>query len=150
MADIADDIDALVQRMIQLHEQDKGPFPYDDLRLIRRTVTSRKKLTRRLLDSVNPDLNLYFMEISGSCSWGNRAKSWPRERRQQIAPCLQLDFFGRFPKYEPLRRWISESQTPSLYRDLVLHDEMRLTLLAFLSLTSKADNDIAPAETAGD
>ena len=129
-----------MQTLVTLDEADCFAFPYDDIRHIYKTVTSRKKLTRRAIKKgFGPDLNTYQMAVSGPCRGCHFVLEWPAEKRQDWADWLNKDFFERWPEYLPVRRWISEANTPELFRDFVLHEEMRVNVLALIRLLDKLE-----------
>lgn len=80
------------------------------------------------------------MTASGCCSWGNKALDWPAEKRQRIANYLGKGFFERYPEYLAVRRWITDTNTPDLFRDFVLHEEMRVNVLALIRLLDELES----------
>ena len=133
-------LEEIVQTLMILDKADCFPFPYADIRHIYKTVTSRKKLTRRLIEKgFGPDLNTFQMSVSGACGGYHFVLEWPAEKRQQWADWLNKSFFERWPEYLSVRRWITEANTPELFRDFVLHEEMRVNMLALLRLLDKLE-----------
>ena len=124
-----------MQTLAELSEADCHSFPSDDIKYIYKTVTSRKKLTRRVIDNFfNGDWNTFASATSGYGSWGVKVLDWQVDHRRRICEYLSKSFFERYPKYLPVRPWITDTNTPELFRDLVLHEEMRVNMLALLRL----------------
>ena len=137
---IGNTLEEVLQTLAELDEANAHQFPSDDIRHIYKTVASRKKLTRRVIDNFfKGDLDTYFSAISGASSWGWKALEWPFEKRKRIANYLSQEFFERHPRYLPVRRWITEANTPELYRDFVLHEEMRVNVLALIRLLDQLE-----------
>ncbi len=127
--------------LAELDEADCYAFPYDDIRHIYKTVTSRKIVTRRAIaKGFIPDLDTFASAASGYSSWGEKSLIWPTEKRQRIADYLGKSFFERYPEYLPVQRWITDTNTPELFRDFVLHEEMRVNVLALLHLLNELES----------
>ena len=98
-------------------------------------------LTRRVIKNFFAgDWNTFAMASSGGCSWGRKALEWSPEKRKSFSDYLSKDFFERYPKYLPVLRWITEANTPELFRDFVLHEEMRVNVLALIRLLDKLES----------
>ena len=134
------DLDSLLRTTEALDEADCHPFAYDDIKHIAKTVTSRKKLTRRLIkNGFVPDLDSYQSTIAGCCSWGRKSLEWSVEKRRLFEKYLSKDFFELHPKYLPIRRWITQKNTPELFRDFVQYEEMRVNVLALIHLLDQLE-----------
>ena len=130
----------LALKLTAMHKAIAHPCPYDDIRHIYKTVTSRKKLTRRVMDKgFIADLDVYFSDTAGCSSWGKKALGWGSEKRKLFARLMSQEFFEKHPEYLPVRRWITEANTPELFRDFVLHEEMRVNVLALIRLLDKLE-----------
>ncbi len=130
----------MLERLDWLREAHGGPFPYEDIRHIYKTVTSRKKLTRRVMDKgFISDLDWFFFQVRGCGSWKRSALQWSSEDRQSRFNYLCKDFFDYFPIYLPVRRWITETNTPTLYRDFALCEEVRMTVMVLIRLLDKLE-----------
>jgi hypothetical protein len=101
------------------------PFPYSDCRKAAALVGLRP-------GDVIPDLDVYFSELAGYCSWDGRILKWPPQKIATVRKQISKPFFERHAQYRVLQRVISEAETPDLVRDLALHEEMRNTLIAVL------------------
>ncbi len=133
--------ETLIETLGRLGKKAHRPFPTADIRHIYKKVTSRKIQTRRAIDKgFSADLNTYDMEISGASSWGTKIFQWSPAERKKRAYWLGQPFFDRWPEYVLIRRWITEENTPDLYRDFVLHEEMRVNVLALIRLLDKVQN----------
>ncbi len=129
-----------MQTLMELSEADCHSFPYDDIRHIYKTVTSRKKLTRRIIDNFfKGDWNTFAFATSGYGSWGIKVLNWQVDHRRRIEDYLSKSFFERYPKYLPICRWITDTNTPELFRDFALHEEMRVNVLALLRLLDELE-----------
>ena len=121
-------LDRLLGDLDALQEQGfEGPFPYADCKkLIGRNNEAYEDLTA--------DLNTYFSEIIGSSTWGRRITKWPEERMYRVRRVLDKTFFERYPEYLPLEGMITKSDTPDLYKRLILSEQMRVIILDILTL----------------
>lgn len=134
-------LEDVLQILAELDKADCYAFPYDDIRHIYKTVTSRKIVTRRAIaKGFAADWNTFAMTASGCCSWGRKALNWPAEKRGRTTDYLSKSFFERYLEYLPVRRWITNTNTPELFRDFVLHEEMRVNVLALLRWLDRLEN----------
>ena len=81
---------------------------------------------------LKPDLDLYFSEIAGYCSWGRRIQKWPPSKMADVRRKLKLSFFERYPQYLCLANAITEAELPDLFRVVALHEDMRMSLAEIL------------------
>lgn len=134
-------LETILETLDCLQSEDVHPFPYADIRHIYKTVTSRKIKTRRAIDKgFIPDLDYYQSSIAGCSSWGKKALKWDADKRQEFTGLLGGEFFDRHPEYLLVRRWITEANTPDLYRNFVLYEEMRVNVLALIRLLDRLDS----------
>lgn len=132
-----DEIQEKLEILQSLYKTDLlNPFPYDDC---------RKLLAENAegFEDLIPCLDLYFSEIAGFCSWGNRSLSWTDEKIKEIQQRLRQPFFTKFRKFKALKPFINEENTPKLYSQLLIHELMRLTLLDILSELKVSQKDLA-------
>ncbi len=108
-------------------------FPYDDCRKL---VAGKINEFEDLI----PCLDIYFSDIAGLCSWGERSLNWTDEYIDEFSPSLQKSFFQKFPVFAPLEASITEKNTPKLFDQFLIYDLMRLTLLDILPDIKKAKN----------
>ncbi len=135
------DFEEIFETLAWLVEADDRPFPYADIGHISRTVTSRKIQTRRAIKKgFGPDLSTYNYAIYSPARWCHILLGWSAEKRRGLAEWLEKDFFERWPEYLPVRRWITETNTPDLYRTFVIYEEMRLNVLASLRLLDRLES----------
>lgn len=133
-------LETIFDTLAWLVEADDRPFPYADIRHIYRTVTSRKIRTRRAIKKgFGPDLNTYLYSIYSPARWCDVLLGWPTDKRQNLSEWLEQDFFERWPEYLFVRRWITEENTPDLYREFVIYEEMRMNVLALLRLLDRLE-----------
>ena len=134
-------LEDILYALAELDEADCYSFPSANIVHIGRTVTIRKKLTRRLIKNFfKGDLVTYTSDIASCCSGATRLLEWPADERQEWSEYLSKNFFQRYYKYLPMRRWITDTSTPELFRDFVLHEEMRVNVLAFLRLLDELES----------
>lgn len=134
-------LETLIETLDGLYGDILYPFPYVDIWHIYKTVTSRKIRTRRAIDKgFIPDLDYYWSSIAGCSSWGKKALKWDFEKRQDFARLLNENFFDRHPEYQLVRHWITEVNTPHLYRRFVLHEEMRVNVLALIGILDRLED----------
>ncbi len=135
------DFEEIFETLAWLVEADDRPFPYADIPHIYKTVTSRKIQTRRAIKKgFGPDLSTYLYSIYSPARWCDVLLGWPIDKRQNLAESLAQDFFERWPEYLLVRRWITEANTPDLYRTFVIYEEMRLNVLALLRLLDRLES----------
>lgn len=122
--------EALLQELHDLSQRIQGPFPYDDLRKMRkiRKLTSHFKMLGGD-DQLSADLNTYFMTIHGLASrllTGN-AEGAPATATHWLA---HGDFFSIFPKYCFLKdEWEHFPQFAQMYENTKRMQEIVLALL---------------------
>jgi len=89
-------LEEVLRTLVELDAANCFSFPYADIRHIYKTVTSRKKLTRRVIKKgFGPDLNTYQMAVAGPSRWCHLLLEWPFKKRQNLADWLEKDFFRR-------------------------------------------------------
>lgn len=134
-------LETLIETLDRLYEEIIHPFPYADIRHIYKTVTSRKIRTRRAIDKgFIPDLDYYWSSIVGYSSWNEKASRRDFQKRLKLARFLNEEFFDKHPEYQPVRRWITEANTPHLYRRFVQHEVMRVNALSLYRLLDRLYN----------
>ncbi len=102
------------------------PFPYRDCEKIL-TVVGNK------FENFVPSLDLYFSDVAGHCSWGEKIAFWSVEKVEAVENQMQKSFFDRFPKLSELKDKITDRETPQLYNQFLIYNLMRLTLADILS-----------------
>lgn len=117
----------VVDELLPLYKEvRRAPFPYDGSRKLLRAEGAR-------YDGLIPDLDMYFSDIAGYCSWGSRILRWQSEKVEEAKERLKQSFFEKHPEYRPLESLITESSTPDLHTSLTVHEAMRKKLLRILS-----------------
>jgi hypothetical protein len=141
-SEIVKEAEAICSRQSELYEAICHPFPDENIDHIRKTVTSRKIVIRRLIKKgFALDLGWYFDGIVGASSWSLRSLSRrAHDERLVLLTYVDKGFFEKYPNYLPLQRWITETNTPALYRDLVLYEEIRLNALRLMNLFDKLES----------
>lgn len=120
----------LRERLLQLERFYESelltPFPYPDIR----------KLCQGSIggfEGLIPDMAMYFANLVGYCSWGNKMMKWSAKKIDEATVVLQKPFFEEFPQYKVLLPAITKKGVPDLYRDLENHEAVRKALLSVFS-----------------
>ncbi len=122
-----DEIQEKLEILQSLYKTDLlNPFPYNDCRKLLAEMTDE-------FEDLIPCLDLYFSDIAGYCSWGKKSLFWSNDKIIETKCQLRESFFQHFPKFNALKSFINEENTPKLYSQLLIHDLMRLTLSDILS-----------------
>ena len=98
-------------------------------------------IVRRLIKKgFTLDLDWYFDGIAGASTWSLKSLSRrSHSERLDLATYVDKDFFEKYSNYSPLQRWITETNTPTLYHDFVLYEEIRVNALRLMSLFDKLE-----------
>ena len=131
--------EAVVELRRVFKEDLSTPFPYGDCR---RVYAGAGKIA----DGLIPDLDLYFGDVAGYCSLGKKLLRLSANDLLKARATLIRSFFEKHSQYLPLTAFINETDTPTLYADLKLHDELRARLLIIISSLLA---ETAEAEAAG-
>jgi hypothetical protein len=115
----------LFERITNLYQQARGPFPYAGCRKLYALVGEEAK-------DLIPDLDLYFSDLAGYCSRGSRVVKMSAREISHARKTASKSFFEVHPKYDSLRVFITEAGTPDLFRCLDLYKQLRVTLLEIL------------------
>ena len=118
--------EAMAISIAELKEQDISPFPSEDCRWLKREFDEN-------LSGLIPDLDIWFITVSGYSGWGKRILAWPEEKVVQARAILSHSFFEEHPKYAWLERHITQANTPDLYEALYLSEQLRKMLLELFS-----------------
>ena len=140
-SEIVKEAEAICLRQSELYEAICHPFPYEDIDHIRKTVTSRKIVVRRLIKKgFALDLDWYFDGIAGASTWSLRSLiRRTHDERLELVTYVDKGFYEKYPNYLPLQRWITKTNTPTLYQNLILFEEIRLNALRLISLVNKLE-----------
>lgn len=130
-----------------LEEELSKPFPYDDCRRV--LAKAGELADGEIADGLIPDLDLYFSDIAGYCSYGKRLLSLPQNELTAARATLETSFFEQHPEYRVLASWINETETPVLFADLNRHEEVRVRLLELISYLL-SDSGAVETRPAGD
>lgn len=118
----------VIKKLLELEnitKKDTAPFPYDDTQKLR-------ELTGSELEDLNPDLNTYFMDVTGLSSWGRKALTWPTEELDKIEKVMEKGFYDKHPEYKFLEEIINRSALPGLKEQLEMCDHLRAEMLSVL------------------
>jgi len=115
----------LFEKITNLYQQARGPFPYAGCRKLYALVGEEAK-------DLIPDLDLYFSALAGYCSRGSRIVKMSAREISHAKKTANKSFFEMYPKYNSLGVFITEAGTPDLFRRLDLYKQMRVTLLEIL------------------
>jgi hypothetical protein len=78
-------------------------------------------------DDFTFELISYFSAIAVYSSWGKRTLKQNSEQIAQVESLLEKSFFETHSEFAYLKPIVSEKNVPKLYKQLLLHDLMRLT-----------------------
>ncbi len=78
-------------------------------------------------------LDTYCSDIAGHCSHGKNIMQWPEEKLRLVHGQTNFNFFELHPQYANLQRLITKSDTPDLFEELKLYEQLRQQLLVLLS-----------------
>ncbi len=126
--------------ILRLFKESCRPFPYAGCRTLIRDAG-------KAYEGLIPDLDLYFSDIAGYCSWGRAILKWPKKKLSEAGDKLDKSFFEKHPHYQSLQPAVSETGTPDLYESLKLYEKMRGNLL---NLFSELLSELNRAETLSD
>ena len=118
-----------------------APFPYADCRHVRAQAGEQT-------EGLIPDLDLYFSDVAGYCSRGKRFLRLSKDELLAARKILARSFFEKHSEYLSLSAFINETDTPTLFADLKLHDELRVRLLAIISTLLTEAEAVEPAYAA--
>ncbi len=123
-----DEISQTASELVRLYDRDLcKPFPYQGCRTLLRGTDER-------MDGFIPDLALYFADIAGFSDSANRLNGWDKERVAMAQRMLEKSFFEKHSEYQALEGRITPDDTPDLYADMMLHEEMRRKVLHLVAL----------------
>lgn len=129
-----------------LEEELSKPFPYDDCRRV--LAKAGEIADGEIADGLIPDLDLYFSDIAGYCSYGKKLLGLPQNELAAARATLETSFFEKHPEYRALAPWINEIETPRLSADLSRHEEVRCRLLELISCLL-SDSEVVETPPAG-
>jgi hypothetical protein len=117
----------LAQELERLYEREfLHKFPYQDCYKL-------QKLHPRVARALVPDLDLYFSFIAG---YGSSATTLHRRSKVELRaalPKLKRSFYEACPKYNRLAKYITDSETPTLFHDLEVSDRLRFGLATLIA-----------------
>lgn len=119
-------IEEQADEILLLFRESCRPFPYAGCRALIRD-------TGKAHEDFIPDLDLYFSEIAGYCSWGRKILMWPKEKLSEVQSILSRSFFEKHPQYQTLQSAVNKTETPDLYESLKLYEKMRGDLADLIS-----------------
>ncbi|MGH9854253.1 MAG: YxiJ family protein [Blastocatellia bacterium] len=102
------------------------PFPYQDCRKVFAEAGDHD-------EGFIPDLDLYWSDLAGYCSWGKGILGWPEEKLSEVKRNLEKSFLDRHPQHQKLVSLVTENQTPDLYGQMAQYEDIRATLLQLIS-----------------
>lgn len=119
-------IDKRIAQILTLYQESHTQFPYDDCRRI-------FKKAGQVYEHLISDLDLYFSDIAGYASWGNKSLRWSEKKLEEVKESLAKSFFQQHPEYNLIEPLITESGTPDLYSQLMRYEKMRSLILELIS-----------------
>jgi hypothetical protein len=122
----------LKNEIAELTVQVEGPFPYQDCRLLLQQVRDEASGTKQGLKNLIPDLNAYFYLVDDHATGTKYVEMWDGGRLAQSRKLLNRSFFQVHTKYRTLEWRINQLNTPELYREMAVRDQLRLLMVAFI------------------
>jgi hypothetical protein len=119
----------LFETISRLYDEILHPFPYADCRKIQAQFKNAP-------DGLIPDLDVYFADLAGYCSRGNRIIRMSTQEFLNVKKVASQSFFEKHPEYECIRSFVSEKNSPTLFRDLNYCEEIRAAFLKICELCS--------------
>jgi hypothetical protein len=121
-----------------MNEEDILPFPYDDIRDLRICFEDEfMKISK--YESLNADLNSYFMFISGLASCGIERYFENAFELYRIETILRKPFYEQFSKYKFLECY-DLREFNNLYRTFEIHEIARLELIKIIEAFNKLNS----------
>ena len=107
----------------------KGPFPYEDCRWL---AAHENQPAEDLI----PELDMYFSNVAGYSSSASRLGERSRNALRTARETLAKDFFETYPALERYKSLITPGNTPKLYEQMRVTEQLRLGLLDVLGTLS--------------
>ena len=127
------EISLLTKLIMSLSEGLNKPFPYTDCRkVLQDQFEATPKLEKRYHDLI-PDLSTYFSDIYSHASGVNYILDWPSNRMVESQNFLKRSFFEAYPKYKSVEWRINQLNTPVLYQEIGVSNQLRSLLRELLS-----------------
>ncbi|WP_459503461.1 YxiJ family protein [Bacillus sp. C1] len=123
----------IFEELKKLYSHLYKPFPYRDTRNMYRDFKEMFSED----DCINADLNLYWMNISGTLSYvlNGRIEKIPFEQIK----LLHVSFFDHFKQFHFLEKHITDYHL--LYRDYMYYERARKLLLYYLTYENSQHTD---------
>jgi hypothetical protein len=116
----------LLDKLRLLRQSDNKPFAYKDCRKL-------SNQHRGKIDDLIRDLNTYFMDIAGFCSGDYQILHLPKATLLSAINRLSISFFEKHSKYNIIKDQITEENTPDLFADFKLCENMRMLAIELIS-----------------
>jgi hypothetical protein len=117
----------LAQELERLYEREFiQKFPYQDCYKL-------QERHPRIAHALVPDLDEYFTFIAGYGSSATTIHQRSKVELRAALPKLKRSFYEACPKYNRLAKYITKSETPTLFRDLEVSDRLRLGLATLIA-----------------
>lgn len=120
--------ESMAREITELFESDISAFPSEDCRWLKSEFEAN-------LDDLYTDLTMWFMTVAGYSSWGKQLLSWSEDKVRQVRDVIRFSFFDEYPQYKWLEIHITKANTPDLYEEFQLYEQLRnklRTLLDFM------------------
>lgn len=120
-------ISTLIKVLLQLYNEDSVPFP-------RKECWTILAGTGEKFNGFIPDLAMYCMDIAGFIGSVETINRWSDVRLTWAHATGERSFFDKYPEFQELEVRITPVDTPDLYAEIELYEEMRELLLDLISL----------------
>jgi len=119
----------LVEQVQLLAQQSDAPFPYEDCRKVLREASEALPGQAKRYQDLIPDLDSYFYIIDSYAGGVEQALTRPDDELIRASGLFKNSFFQAHPKYKSLEWMINQINTPKLYQEMALRNQLRQILL---------------------
>lgn len=126
-------INILTSQIKSLSQEWPQPFPYADCRKVLSDLAQMEAGKMRRASDFIPDLNTYFYNVYSYSHGVTELMHWPADKLLKAHETLKRSFFQQYARYKPAEWMINQINTPQLYQEMALSDQLRHLLLALIS-----------------
>lgn len=112
----------------------RGPFPYAECRALVRSMEGS-------YEGFVPDLDMYFYGIASACNGARKLLNAAPGELHTLQQRLSRSFFEQHPEYCALESRLTKVDSPRLYQELALHEDLRGKLLELLDLLRSGSDE---------
>ena len=79
-------------------------------------------------------VEVYSIDLGGYAHFPDQLLSLSRQKRSEVRSKYEKSFFEKYPDYKKIEPLITQSNTPSLYLQLSIFEQMRIRLLEIIGI----------------